>query len=483
MDIITLLQDYASELLSAELDFTEHPDKFSDFEHRVASASQKTAADFLAMALTQMNQEICDSGLRRKDYNILKHDQRTIITTVGDVTYRHTLFSRKEDGARCYLLDDMMHWPANEKFSEQAEAKVLYEAEAHSYQHAADALQIGAQKISKVTVMNKVHGIAEELPPDREVDDNSKKSCKYLYIEADEDHIHLQKNTNGKTGVIGKLVYLFEGKEDVCTGKRKLISLHYLGGLYPGSDANASLWKSVQKYIEDHYNTDEIKTVYISGDGGSWIKAGTEYVDRSVFVADKFHLMKYISKAARYTLDEEANTKEEFYRHIREDDLKAALKLLTAIRECNEESEGAVEDYSKFFVNNWDAIQRAFNDSNVLGCSAESHVSNVYSDRMSSRPMGWSEVGSDHMCRLRCYVRNYGAEKIVDLVQYRREKAFEKREVLATGTDGIIEPAKPKKRYSKAQKEVQKYFEAMQATIGGYTVRKTLAIRQRINEI
>ena len=57
----------------------------------------------------------------------------------------------------------------------------------------------------------------------------------------------------------------------------------------------------------------------------------------------------------------------------------------------------------------------------MYGCSAEGHVSHVYSDRMSSRPMGWSENGTDAMCGFRCYVRDYGEDKIIDLVHYRRE--------------------------------------------------------------
>ena len=34
-------------------------------------------------------------------------------------------------------------------------------------------------------------------------------------------------------------------------------------------------------------------------------KAGVDYVDRSVFVADRFHLMKYINRVSRLVLDDE----------------------------------------------------------------------------------------------------------------------------------------------------------------------------------
>ena len=95
--------------------------------------------------------------------------------------------------------------------------------------------------------------------------------------------------------------------------------------------------------------------------------------------------------------------------------------------------------------------------------------------------MGWSETGSDRMCRLRCYVRNHGREKIIDLVEYRRNRQFEE----ATGTDGIrMEITTPR---TKAQAETAKYAERIQASIGGVangtSVRKMLAIRERLNEI
>ncbi|MDE5587514.1 MAG: hypothetical protein K2J60_00020 [Acetatifactor sp.] len=46
--------------------------------------------------------------------------------------------------------------------------------------------------------------------------------------------------------------------------------------------------------------------------------------------------------------------------------------------------------------------------------------------------MGLSEEEADTICRLRCYVRDYGEEKVIDLVRCRREQ--KKNE--ATGTEG-----------------------------------------------
>ena len=281
-----------------------------------------------------------------------------------------------------------------------------------------------------------------------------------------------------------KLIYLFEGKEKMCEGRNALISAHYHGGLYEGSAGNQKLWEEVRSYIEDHYDTDYLEKVYIASDGGAWIKAGKEYIPGSILIADKFHLTKYINKASNLMLDEADDVKGMFYRHIHKNRREELKTLLKRIGETSGRTE-VVEEVWAYFKNNWGAIQRAFHDPDAEGCSAEGHVSSVYSDRMTSRPMGWSERGSDRMCRLRCYVKNHGKDKIIDLVEYRRDKLFEQETKKATGTEGIrAEVTRPR---TKAQKEIAKYAERIQASIGGVasgnSAKKILAIRERINGI
>jgi len=297
--------------------------------------------------------------------------------------------------------------------------------------------------------MNKVHAIEEVIPQDEPLPEEEKKQVEFLHIEADEDHIHRQKDGKENGCMIGKLIYLFEGKEDVCTGRRRLIETHYFSGLYPGSEMNGQLWDEVEEYIKNHYDQEYLKKVYISGDGGGWIKSGVDHIYKGVFVADRFHLMKYINRVSNLEINKKKTekTKGRFYKYIYKNRLTAAKKFLTRIGNRTGRSD-ITEDVAVYFENNWDALQKAFHDKNVYGCSAEGHVSNVLSDRMSSRPMGWSEIGCDRMCKLRCFVRNNGREKVVDLVKYRREKELE-QSLPATGTDGMVD--------SMQRKNIQKH--------------------------
>lgn len=231
--------------------------------------------------------------------------------------------------------------------------------------------------------------------------------------------------------MIGKLLYLYEGQEKK-DGRKELKNVFYLGGLCSGVEANRHLFERMQEYIDTNYERRYLNAVYISGDGGAWIKAGAEYIEKGVPVLDKFHMMKYINKAANQMLDEAGEAKGRLWKALYKGKKKKFVKTIKAIRKCAP-NEKAVNDCEEYLLNNWDSAVRRMQDKNVYGCSAEGHVSHMYSDRMSSRPMGWSEAGADAMCQLRCYVKDYGEEKILELVKYRRSHKQEE----ATGTEEI----------------------------------------------
>ena len=133
-----------------------------------------------------------------------------------------------------------------------------------------------------------------------------------------------------------------------------------------------------------------------------------------------------------------------------------------------------IESLRTYVLENWAAIRRTLRNKLVQGCSAESHVSHVLSDRLSSRPLSWSQKGADKMSKLRCYERNYGREKLLQLVRLGREE----RKLGATGTEGIsvkeIRLRDVLKEHSDASK---KYIDGIQASILGETVKKTFSIR------
>ena len=154
MDIIALINTLVSGLLNAEEEFLEHLDSFTTFEETVSSLSNQMAADFIGLALTNADQLIRDSGMRKGGYTVQRKRQRTLISIVGDITFTHTLYKDQTGKSRC-LLDELMHLPDRERFTAAAEAKLLNEAEAHSYQHAAESIKTRMRTISIGRKMEK----------------------------------------------------------------------------------------------------------------------------------------------------------------------------------------------------------------------------------------------------------------------------------------------------------------------------------------
>lgn len=461
----------------ADADFASDLTNLSQYEQKVREAALLSAAEHIALTLESIDRAICDSLRRKEKYNIQRVDSRTIITTLGEVTFSRTYFKNRETEKYSYLLDDLLHLDSHERMSELAEAKILEEAIDKSYSKGGKALDNDCI-FSKVAVMNKVHNVIsfpDEAP-------KQKKKVKVLYVEADEDHIAAQKGAKDRhpKGMIGKLVYIYEDKEDVCKGRRKLVYKHHIGGLYYGDD-NKNIWKDTWRYIDSHYDTEYLETIYVGSDSGGWIKAAETELDKAVMAIDKYHLMKYINAAAHQMLDEDVIAKEKIWKYLTKGKKKEFQEIMKEMISCANNI-GPIVECRDYILNNWKAVKTRMKLDRRYGCSAEGHVSHIYSDRLSSRPMGWCETGADRMCLLRCFVENYGKEKIIDLVKYTRQR---KHELKATGTDGAIVNVKElEKTIEVRHLSYGGYIERMQVSLPGYnTVRKKLAIQEQIGFI
>ena len=188
----------------------------------------------------------------------------------------------------------------------------------------------------------------------------------------------------------------------------------------PEYSGNRKLWSKVQTFIDNNYDTKALRKIFVSGDGAAWIKYGANYLDKAVFCADKYHLMKYVNTAAAQMLDEKDNVKNELWHLLnsKSGNVRKAFDTYTNEMMRSAKSPDKIEDLRKYVLGNWAAVRRTLRNKLVYGCSAESHVSHVLSDRLSSRPMGWSQTGADRMSKLRCYDRNNGKSKIIQLVKY-----------------------------------------------------------------
>ncbi|MFI3202668.1 MAG: ISLre2 family transposase [Eubacteriales bacterium] len=481
MNIVTLLEELVNGLITAEDEFFQNPKDFYSLEKSVKSTTEAFSASFLGNVLTSMNEKIYEDGWRKNKYTVQRTDKRTLISSVGDITFESTYFRSRADGTHHYLVEEILGLDKQERFTEEAEVILLTEAMKTSYSEATKVLP-SKQEISKTTVMNKIHGIANEMPV---LEKEHKKNCKYLFIEADEDHVAEQhgrwNSTESNSSFISKLAYVYEYKQEnpKCKARKELVNTFYFGGVYSGAVGTEKFWKNVSDYICKTYNEDELKRIFISGDGAPWIKSGTKHLDKALFCADKFHLMKYINAASRQMLDESELAKSDIYKKLYKRD-KQGIQEYTEQMMKSAANPKPIQNLQTFVLGNWSAVMRTYHNKVITGCSAEGHVSHILSDRLSSRPMGWSKTGADRMSKLRCYEKNYGREKIIDLVQYSRQQ----RKLAKTGTDNV-EPVQVSLREIRTEhyNQARSYIDRIQATIPDGTVRKIASIRSQIRLI
>jgi len=365
--------------------------------------------------LEDMDQYLRDCSVRKKDWEIVRKDKTGLLTSFGMIRYGRTYFKSKGEGNHRYLVDEIVGIGPHERVSADVVINAVDEAIDSSYRKAGEQASY-VDNLSKQAVMNKVHQI-EVCEVALEVQE--KKELRILYIEADEDHVALQKKgkkeSNDKKRSISmpKLVYVHEGVDgEKSTDKRTVLkNVRYFGGEFNTED----LWLQVAQYIDKQYKEDAIETIYISGDGASWIRQGLQWINKSRFVLDNHHLNKYV-KAATAHLSDEA-----MYYAVKDalewpdkEMLKSVFKKILELTD-SETKKSAVKEARQYMLNNWDGIEiKAEKGDEIVGCSAEGHVSHVFSDRLSSRPKGWSKIGAAQMSALRIYKKNGG--KVYDLV-------------------------------------------------------------------
>lgn len=416
--------------------YTDDLTKFAEMVHGVTKEVTRLGLAMIEEELESYDRLLRDRQDLRKGWYIERRDETKLLTSLGEIRYHKTYFHNRETGEYSYLLDQLMGLEKHARISEDAEARILEEAVESSYRKGGINACIGEQEVSKETVLKKLHALKfPALAPLKE-----KRNVSRLYIDADEDHVSLQylekkgdiKKPRTNT-VMPKLIYVYEDVK-FDGNRHELVNSSFFGGDYAGAEGTGQLWQEVFDFIRDSYDEDALEKIYINGDGADWIKTGAGMHAKAHFVLDRFHMHKYIISATSHMGDSAQDARSEIYRAVNGKHKRAAEEAFDKILEVTESETKtkAVESARSYILGNWPGIMESVKGKDKsLQCSAEGHVSHIYSDRMSSRPLGWSRTGADKMSRLRIYRQN--KRDMLELVRY------QKREVpKAAGAEEVI---------------------------------------------
>ena len=422
-EIIQQLLEELQEVFVEGFDEIINAKNYAEFNKTYISKSVPVLLKALGKFYEHLDDYLRESEWRRRNgYTVKDKVNKSILTSLGYIEYNKTIYKDKEGYSAC-LLDDYVGLKPKERMMDDARERILEDVIDSSYRKSGLVASI-LDGVNKQTVKNLI--METEIPKAKYINAN-KKAVDVLYIEADEDHVALQDkfkkkeyitDINGKrrkksNTIIDKLVYCFEGKElEAPISKRKrLINPHYFAGVYKGTIANGKLWEEVYDYIASRYDLEKVKKIYISGDGAPWIREGLNYFNKAIFVMDEYHVLKYATKATSVLQDSQEEGMHRIFEALRNYDkteLENIFGMIYNISKTDKEKDIINESYN-YFMNQFESICLRFQkNEEILGCSAEGHISHILASRMSSRPMGWTIAGANKLTKLRLYKLNGG---------------------------------------------------------------------------
>lgn len=401
--------------------FEKHIKKIAEEKQDISQFILATKKDLdnvgcmlVAEALETIDEAVKKAPERKKGWYVHGRKPNTLATIFGEVHYERTYYKNKDDGSYRSLSDTIVGIGAYDKMDLSLEAKCVENAITLPYRksglEASKALGLSGQ-----TVMNAIRRLGP-LPLYEAKESEERRKVKYLFIEADEDHVAMRGNRAGEP----KLVYVHEGLRWVSKDRWELTNPVYFSGMFRRSD---ELWTAVEEYIDMTYDRENISKIYLSGDRGSWIREGAGWIKDSIYVVDKYHLLKAVRKAGAHI----ENGCDAIWKAIKRQDLGYLDTVLETIKDHPDSEGKKLAEVFRYIRASFETTIH-YHDEGYRGCSAEGHVSHILSDRLSSRPRVWCEIGIDEMARLRVTAKN-GEEIYPMMLRMKKEHQKEQESI------------------------------------------------------
>ena len=391
------LIDEAKEVLRSIIDPTNQSytiRNYSDFVETISKVLQELGRNQIIEMINKMDLEFRNSPNRLKSFYVKDTRERTIITPLGVITYRRTIYQSRSTKKCFTYVDRKLGLPRYDKYDPCIKSMI---AETHGSQTSmiktgelvgqrifstfSTKVERNNFNISRQTVHNVLKNIALIKPSYTEVENTPSD----IYIMADEKYVHLQGEPsqvkeNGLTvNVMVKQAVIYDGKD--TQGGRSTLQNRIV---YSSIDGN--FWDNVLDIITQRYDIDKIENIHISGDGAKWITSSTLTIPKSIYYLDKFH---YKQALRQMLLDADERWIAESY--VNNNSKKHFNEIVTSLisLESNEPRIEYAMSKMQYIKNNWIGIQRSLHPD-YHGCGMEGQISHNLAAPLTSRPKAYA---------------------------------------------------------------------------------------------
>ena len=398
-----------SEELIAPMVFNASVLHYAGLISYVDAFSKQLACDLIKTILEKMDFTFNYSPGRTERYYVNHYRERTIITIFGPVTYKRREYRDRSTGKPFIYVDREIGLLNRQRYD------MCVSALAYSmYSDSNSMIKVGKQLeqfISPFTLNN--NGIYSAIPRQTIFNMNNRfkfiktpvikrdETPETIYIMADEKWIHLQgerrdgEDKHKRYSEMTKLGIIFTGREE-CVGKDgqplkrkrwKLTGKHIIS--FPHDSNN--FWEHTLCVLNELFDLDKVKNIYILGDGASWIKNGVKELKMPNITVkyglDRFHLTKAIHKL----------TKEKEQRNLIYDyAINGKRKDLVTVFDSffpNESRSEAQQRLIDYILKNLKGA-KVMNKEVKIGCGMEQAIQHILASNFTSVPKAY---GKEHL--------------------------------------------------------------------------------------
>ena len=361
---------------------------------------------FFSQLFEKLDKVFKNSSKRKENYNINKSNiKRTIVTIFGSITFYRTLYINKTTGEYYFYVDDVLGLEAYKNYDPIVRAILVQDSVATNPNH--------TSVYSPLFFLNLKNQLTNSIPKQtiykfkqetkiRKINYEEIETNKTLYVMVDEKWIHEQdkNNPNKKKWIMSKCFVTFTGIKR--KGKRsRLIGRHVF------ITTSDKPWKEFMDEIYMIYNFEEINTINLLSDAGSWILSGASelklYSNNKVTINTcEFHVKQKINRSTtdkelRLTIANIIYEKEDKEEFIKEMDKLIESKTTDARKQ-------KVTEYKNYILNHWQGIINMKNS--LCKSSMEAHIEHCIASSFSSVPKAYSKNNIETYLKLQEMVLN-----------------------------------------------------------------------------
>ncbi|AEJ43987.1 ISLre2-like element ISAlac1 family transposase [Alicyclobacillus acidocaldarius] len=379
---------------------SEHPCDFAILEERLMRSFGEFMREMVPRLLEAWDEKLA-AERDRNEWELIQRKPRTVVSTLGEITYRRRYYRNRKTGERRFLLDEVAGFEPRRRLSGKLRDQAVALALDVSYRRAAEILQTWVPDISAMAIWQEVQRLGGEKRVRAELErekvfeqgdaPGGRRKAETLFVEADGVYVRGRREEDGQSHFELKVAVAYEGKQEQGRERRALMNRQVVAG----TEEAERFWEEAVSSFGRVWDWASVKRCWLGADGAEWAKKGVGMLPGARYRLDPFHLRQAMVAA----LGRETQAYRKVWDAVRTEEWSRVEKVLTKMEK---QSEGAkkqrISKLKSYMEKNWQGI---VGDDDVVSLGAiEGQVFHHVARRMKRHGARWSKPGADALVRL-----------------------------------------------------------------------------------